>query len=204
MTCTGPDCDKPIHGHGLCSTHLQQQRRGTPLRPILPPTPRPTTCTFPGCDKPYSGRGYCEGHLEQGRRGKPLTPLQQRTPAAGACADCDRPARVKGRCRRCYLKQRRATLKPPAETLNPRLRVAPDKARKEPRPPKPTLNPALPRNWDATRTKPTTRRQVSDNNKLSADLGPVGPLPDEIADRMRRHLRRRGLDELADMLGVAS
>lgn len=156
-----------------------------------------TACAFPGCDKPYSGRGYCEGHLQQERRGKPLTPLQQRTPAAGPCADCDRPARTKGRCRRCYLKQRRAAVKPPPATLS----AAPDKPRKEP---KPKRNPALPRNWDATRTKPTARRQVSDNNKLSADLGPVGPLPDEIADRMRHHLRRRSLVELADMLGVAS
>lgn len=198
--CSFPGCGGPHHALGLCGSHYQQRRRGVPLHPILPLSP-PPCCTFPGCGRAYSGRGHCEGHLEQLRRGKPLTPLQQRTPAAGPCADCDRPARVKGRCRRCYLKQRRAALKPSAETLNPRLSVAADKARKEP---KPKPNPALPRGWDATRTKPTARRQVSDNNKLSADLGPVGPLPDEIAARMRHHLRRRGLVELAEMLGVAS
>lgn len=35
-TCTGPECDRPVYGHGLCNTHWQQRRNynGRPLTPI--------------------------------------------------------------------------------------------------------------------------------------------------------------------------
>jgi hypothetical protein len=34
MTCTFPDCDRPVQAAGYCSAHYKQKSRGEQLRPM--------------------------------------------------------------------------------------------------------------------------------------------------------------------------
>lgn len=80
----------------------------------------PTTCSHPPCKKPAIAKGLCRFCYERTRNGKPLSDPKywnRRTAKAVAaferqrkyegvqCSNCDRPAKVKGLCPRCYQRQ---------------------------------------------------------------------------------------------------
>ncbi len=76
-TCLFSGCGKPLFVRGYCRGHIEQIRRGTPLRP-LKYRELGRICNFSGCGGKHSGLGLCEGHRGQQKRGETLTPLYSR------------------------------------------------------------------------------------------------------------------------------
>jgi hypothetical protein len=83
MVCSFEPCEGEARALGLCWAHYAQQRRGQPLRPLLPyrgprggrRRTRPD-CSFEGCERPNRGKGLCNGHRRQRDRGQTLRPLR--------------------------------------------------------------------------------------------------------------------------------
>lgn len=101
LTCTTPDCDRPIKGRGLCNNHfLQHYRRGT-----LPAegTPRRTVCIYVDCDKPHRAHNLCSTHY--GWQHKPVKGVVREP----YCTEegCNRPHQARGLCSKHYNRSRR-------------------------------------------------------------------------------------------------
>ena len=61
--CSVQDCERPIQAKGLCSTHYQRMRKGTPLdAPMRKRKETWTRCTVPGCDRWSFAREMCQMH----------------------------------------------------------------------------------------------------------------------------------------------
>ena len=73
-------CDRPRYSRdGLCRAHADQQRKGTPLRPIAARV-RAEGCAFPGCERPHRTHGWCVAHYRQSQRGE-MRAIGSRKPA---------------------------------------------------------------------------------------------------------------------------
>jgi hypothetical protein len=82
MECSFEPCDRETRSKGLCWAHYAQQRRGQPLRPLLPyrgphggRRRTEPSCSFSECGRPNNGKGLCAGHRAQKARGRPLVPI---------------------------------------------------------------------------------------------------------------------------------
>lgn len=53
VTCTSPNCIKPILSRGLCSAHYTQARKARMAK---------APCSFRGCSEPTHARGLCQKH----------------------------------------------------------------------------------------------------------------------------------------------
>lgn len=74
-------CSRPRYSRdGLCRAHADQQRKGTPLRPIAARV-RAEGCAFPGCERPHCTHGWCVAHYRQWQRGKEMRAIGSRKPA---------------------------------------------------------------------------------------------------------------------------
>jgi hypothetical protein len=68
--CRVEDCDRPVHGRGLCNAHyLRWQKNGEaaltgPVRKKAPGR----ICSVEGCGKPHAGLGFCRNHLARFKR----------------------------------------------------------------------------------------------------------------------------------------
>ncbi len=77
--CEFPDCPNPFSGRGLCSGHLQQQRRGQELRPLRRQYEPADQCEYPPCEREPFANGLCPAHNRQMRTKGELTPLRPHT-----------------------------------------------------------------------------------------------------------------------------
>lgn len=87
--CTVDGCDRPAHGHGLCSLHYTRQRmHGDPE--YTPP--HYTACTVEGCTRPPRSETspYCEVHYYRLRRGGSVETLLD-TSVHEYCLHCGKP-----------------------------------------------------------------------------------------------------------------
>lgn len=143
-TCPGPGqqdeeepCGRPIHGKGLCSQHLKQQRRGEELRPVM--TISGPVCSYvapdgTACGRKFVIKGLCRGHDRQRREGLELTPLMGRG-GGRTCSIpfddgtvCDKPLHSLGMCtmhRRRHTKGQPMGQKP-RKAVRPEPRYAPE------------------------------------------------------------------------------
>lgn len=46
MSCSIPDCDKPVHAQGLCKAHYMRRMRGVPMSAPLRPYGEPLTAAL--------------------------------------------------------------------------------------------------------------------------------------------------------------
>lgn len=58
--CNVEGCDKPVNGHGLCSTHYVQARKAWEVGGA--------GCTVDGCENVVTGHGYCSKHYQRWKR----------------------------------------------------------------------------------------------------------------------------------------
>ena len=91
--CSIEGCDKPVKGHGWCSTHYARWRRlGTPHLPE-----RPTICTIEGCNDPVLARGWCSKHYARWQNhGDPEAKVIERDrhpPEICTIEGCEKPNR---------------------------------------------------------------------------------------------------------------
>lgn len=63
MTCSTPGCDRPIKGHGLCSTHHRAALRNGTITPRRVANQDP--CPVDGCGRTVRTKGMCQRHYAQ-------------------------------------------------------------------------------------------------------------------------------------------
>ena len=114
MVCRYETCDLPVlvKKVGLCSGHYQQQRRGTPLKPLRG---KPEgKCDYILCNRDAQTKGLCNAHYCQKYRGEELKPLSKRWSNKGhKCAECSKDAWTRGLCTSHYYQQQKAKRYPP-------------------------------------------------------------------------------------------
>lgn len=76
-TCSVPGCERTHRVRGLCGSHDNRRRKGTPLEPPLRRY-GVKGCSVPGCAKPHVALGFCYGHWSEHRYGEAR--WRQRTP----------------------------------------------------------------------------------------------------------------------------
>lgn len=59
-------------------------------------------CSFLDCGRPHHANGLCHSHDAQSRNGKPLTAISFMHDRACSNESCDRMAKTKGKCAKCY------------------------------------------------------------------------------------------------------
>jgi len=159
-------------------------------------------CAFPDCGRPAHPRvksaTLCRQHHEMQLRGEELRPIRELGPKRVGCSfpGCDRPHCGKGLCKPHLMQSLRGRpLSPPGE---PRGRSAETKAPKAKAPAS-----RLPKGWDRVTPKAAPKRKPMSGAKVMCIEGPVPEIAPELAEMARRTLHRHGLDDLADMLGIA-
>lgn len=93
-TCVITDCDKPVKGRSMCSSHYNKWRNENSKR---------GPCSVVGCDnKGTGGRGFCPMHYQRWRtHGHPGGPERIIGVNKGKTCqgpDCDKPPHAKGLC----------------------------------------------------------------------------------------------------------
>lgn len=98
-TCSVDGCQKPVHGHGFCGTHYQQQRRVG--KRFSKPKPR---CAVHNCERRHFSRGYCELHYRRMSRNGTTELLPKRVHIPKPCSvdNCSAPTVSRGLCSRHY------------------------------------------------------------------------------------------------------
>lgn len=59
-------------------------------------------CSFLGCERPHHSNGLCHSHDAQRRNKKPLKSISFMQDRACSVGSCDRMAKTKGKCAKCY------------------------------------------------------------------------------------------------------
>ena len=169
--CEFPGCGRQHSGHGLCASHLKQQRLGKPLTPIAPNTRYDSrVCAAEGCDRPRRALGLCDRHYRQQAAGKPLTPLME--PRVGCTVPgCLRPHAAHGLC---SLHAKRV-----ARTGSPYLAERTPAPRK-PRKPRKPRRPKMPKGWGGPAAK-----NLEQAPPVQAGVRPVLDLRDLTYPEMR-------------------
>jgi len=92
--CRLDDCDKPVHGNGLCDTHYQRvKNRGDPVKGTRSKVAAGTRCSIDRCTRLHYRRTFCKPHYQRLRKyGDPLggAPLPEEIDIDGMrlCTKC--------------------------------------------------------------------------------------------------------------------
>lgn len=101
--CTIGDCQRPVHGRGMCTTHLKRDLEGRPVdAPVTPKVKPDGKCAYDDCDRPARTRGWCRSHYQQWKRSGTVGPLAKPggQPLHRTCTypECGRPHYAHGLC----------------------------------------------------------------------------------------------------------
>lgn len=101
MTCSFPDCGKPLKSALYCQGHLSQLKRGSPLTPLRTWSRKTGECSVEDCVRPDLTGGMCATHYQRLLRGNETLGVRPRTQSGMRCTgpECDRQATSTGLCR---------------------------------------------------------------------------------------------------------
>lgn len=116
MTCSTPGCDRPIKGHGLCSTHHRAALRNGTIVPRR--VANQDLCPIDGCDRTVRTKGLCQRHYRQqwDAARKATNPRPARKKAPVTTTTTPRPAARKAASPPARTRKAATTSMPPATT----------------------------------------------------------------------------------------
>lgn len=91
MECAFESCARPVHCRGLCDGHYQQQRKGSPLKPLRQVTKGGSAgpCRMQDCDRKAEAKNLCGPHYFRHLRGKEVEgpiQVQLKGGSSGTCS----------------------------------------------------------------------------------------------------------------------